>query len=108
MNKEEFKKHREKMWQREDKLKELTGIRGCRYCPYYTVGYTRPDEYNRSWQREYCGKGNFNLNNTGYQLILTSHNKVKEIKDYPPDEWDNIISIRCPYYKIFEEELKAK
>ena len=79
----------------EGQIREKYGITGCEHCPYFV----EVQKSGRQWPwRQYCGKGNFNINTASYTVTKTSHNKNRVIPENHY-EWDYAFPKRCPLRK---------
>lgn len=72
-----------------------------KHCPYFVEvvikeGEQRPGQ-KPGW-RQYCGKGNFNINRASYVVTKTSHNKNKVVPENLY-EWEYTFPNRCPLRK---------
>ena len=85
----------------EDQIRKKYNITGCEHCPYFVEvvikeGEQRPGQ--KSGWRQYCGKGNFNINRASYVVTKTSHNKNKVVPENHY-EWEYVFPNRCPLRK---------
>lgn len=85
----------------EDQIRKKYNITGCEHCPYFVEviikeGEQRPGQ-KPGW-RQYCGKGNFNINRASYVVRKTSHNKNKVVPENHY-EWEYAFPNCCPLRK---------
>lgn len=74
-------------------VKAKLNITGCEHCPYFV----ETDRAAEGW-RQYCSKGNFNINRASYEIQQTSHGKNKQVIQ-AKYEWEFDIPNRCPLLK---------
>ena len=78
-----------------EEIKKKFKITGCEHCPYFV-------EVQDPW-RQYCGRGNFNINRASFEIQKTSHGKNKQVTQ-ERFEWEFDIPKRCPLLKEKMEE----
>lgn len=83
-----------------DQIRKKYNITGCENCQYFVEvvikkGEQRPGQ--KPGLRQYCGKGNFNINRASYVVVKTSHNKNKVVSEN--NYWDYAFPQRCPLRK---------